>query len=511
MPLPKRPVYGLDDINQRRRDREVTNQILDHSFDDYQKTTKEEKLAGITPINPAYPPSDVRRYGAVGDGVTDDTAACQAALDVAGINGGVIRFPYGLTFLCTANLNVPVGDGFTVDIEGAGWACGGIQFSGAAVTTGLTFDGDTDYEYGGSVRNIRIRSTGGALRGITYRLINHPLVDRCRIRCDDGAAVAFISTLMAVLRETLITSSGSATEPSVLVDRDDSDPTLSSTTFKWDHSRISGGDTTVGGLVINRTGHVTMLGGAIESCGICLRVGMDSDDTYGSVTGVAIGVDFENPGTGNPFVELGAGLSSTAFVSSWLFDGCNASPSGSTTVTHFIQATRTRNLTVRGGNYSIPNGTSMFEFEGTENVGAVIEPHRHLFSASGVPWVRVNNTQVMAAGASTRWYMQSMEPSTGYSVEKTITGTDPTVNVSDTQGGYHRRLLVNNGGATNMTTLTGSELSMEIFIRAGNGNTTLVHDTGTAHAFNLLTNANTTLASGKVYHFIRGATVWVQI
>lgn len=37
--------------------------------------TAAEAAAGVTPTNFAYPPGDVRRYGAVGDGVTDDTTA----------------------------------------------------------------------------------------------------------------------------------------------------------------------------------------------------------------------------------------------------------------------------------------------------------------------------------------------------------------------------------------------------------------------------------------------------
>jgi hypothetical protein len=41
--------------------------------------TEEEITAGITPIDTTYPPGDVRRYGAVLDGTTDDTDAFQNA------------------------------------------------------------------------------------------------------------------------------------------------------------------------------------------------------------------------------------------------------------------------------------------------------------------------------------------------------------------------------------------------------------------------------------------------
>jgi hypothetical protein len=90
MPLQKRPVHSLDDINQRRRDREITNQILDHSFDDSKVTTAAEKLTDTTAINKAFAPGhfwrllteDQRKDVQRGAQAYDLTAPFQASADL---------------------------------------------------------------------------------------------------------------------------------------------------------------------------------------------------------------------------------------------------------------------------------------------------------------------------------------------------------------------------------------------------------------------------------------------
>ncbi|MBV9344126.1 MAG: hypothetical protein JOZ03_03960 [Gammaproteobacteria bacterium] len=62
--------------------------------------TAAEKAAGVTPQNFAYAPLNVMRYGAVGDGVTDDRAAIRAAWLVARQQGGgTIVFPNRATYV----------------------------------------------------------------------------------------------------------------------------------------------------------------------------------------------------------------------------------------------------------------------------------------------------------------------------------------------------------------------------------------------------------------------------
>ena len=49
----------------------------------------------------------VKDFGAVGDGVADDTAACQAALDIVNSSGGVVHFPQGY-YKLTSTLRIPI-------------------------------------------------------------------------------------------------------------------------------------------------------------------------------------------------------------------------------------------------------------------------------------------------------------------------------------------------------------------------------------------------------------------
>lgn len=93
MPLQKLPVQNLDDLNHRRRAREVLNQVLDHTFDDSKVQTKAEVLAGITPVNPAFASHEgcgfvlPERYGAVGNGDASDIA--NGVLDTDAINKAI--------------------------------------------------------------------------------------------------------------------------------------------------------------------------------------------------------------------------------------------------------------------------------------------------------------------------------------------------------------------------------------------------------------------------------------
>lgn len=68
--------------------------------------TSAERAAGLQWVNGDYEPGDVRRYGAVGDGVTDDSTAVQSAFTA----GHPVKGNSGDTYYCgTTTITVPAG------------------------------------------------------------------------------------------------------------------------------------------------------------------------------------------------------------------------------------------------------------------------------------------------------------------------------------------------------------------------------------------------------------------
>lgn len=115
MTLPLLPTAGLEDVNFFRRVRETINNILQFTFDDSRVRTAAEIAVNVIVLNPAYPPGDVRRYGAVGDNSTDNSVALQAAIDVCEYASIEMFVPAGV-FLHASSLSITDAslDGFRI-------------------------------------------------------------------------------------------------------------------------------------------------------------------------------------------------------------------------------------------------------------------------------------------------------------------------------------------------------------------------------------------------------------
>lgn len=101
---------------------------------------------------------NVLGYGALGDGVTDDTAAIQAAIDAAVASlGGTVFFPSG-TYKTTSQLTV---NGFSVHLVGDGAEKTAIVFAPTASGTAISFHNsavDTTIAHC-SIRRMAVRSS----------------------------------------------------------------------------------------------------------------------------------------------------------------------------------------------------------------------------------------------------------------------------------------------------------------------------------------------------------------
>lgn len=111
---------------------------------------------------------DIRDYGAVGDGVTDDTAAWLAACAAAEVTGGLVWIPpgryvitQGYTF--TAGLN---GTNRAVWVQGGGHHNTCMLFRPSNLASNcIKFGNGTDYYFGGGVQDLCIWNDVGTCTG----------------------------------------------------------------------------------------------------------------------------------------------------------------------------------------------------------------------------------------------------------------------------------------------------------------------------------------------------------
>jgi hypothetical protein len=104
---------------------------------------------------------DVRAYGAKGDGVTDDTAAIQAAIGAAAAgNGGIVFFPAGV-YMCASTLRL---DG-TQSMRLEGTPTTELQYTGTADTF-ISATGTFRF----TLRWLRITYTSSTFTGVLVRL-----------------------------------------------------------------------------------------------------------------------------------------------------------------------------------------------------------------------------------------------------------------------------------------------------------------------------------------------------
>lgn len=132
-------------------------------------------------ITGGYPTGwlNVKNFGAVGDGATDDTAAIQAAIDAVPVAGGVVYLPAGI-YVITKCLEVLSKNNVTIRGDGAGitiidWSAStNLSVTNYSIGTKASIIFDTAVDTGGVVYNQYVRdleikgNSTGETKGILW-------------------------------------------------------------------------------------------------------------------------------------------------------------------------------------------------------------------------------------------------------------------------------------------------------------------------------------------------------
>lgn len=93
---PSNPIWTVDDVAGPLTFEDLTQAIIGAAL---WPRTQAEINAGVVPSNYGFPPGYVQRYGAKGDGVTNDMVSLKAAFDQAAQSAGAtVVFEQGLTY-----------------------------------------------------------------------------------------------------------------------------------------------------------------------------------------------------------------------------------------------------------------------------------------------------------------------------------------------------------------------------------------------------------------------------
>lgn len=483
--------------------------------------TPAETAASVTPVALQYPTLNPLRYGAVGDGVTDDHVAVQAAFTVAGKAGGTVIFPPGYTFLCNSDIIVPVAATVGGDLacaQGPGWATisvifgSGSNFGFVFLGTGATTGDVTSsaYNYAGTFRDLGITLTGTASHAFYLNSVNQPRLEKCWIRGSgtNSSGAYFLNCLLPIFNDCLVTGCGSASQGSVEFD--------ACTTAQWNGSRISGGVTTVGGLCVDRCTNFIGRGMSIESCGIPIRIGHKAEATL-AVNGFDLsGLELENPGS-TTYIDIGAGLSGGALVLNGRITAWRGAPAPTATVAFGIRVQNCSGLDI--GSSLVTQGaapTSFLEIVGTNVSGIVVRANR-LLQSNAYPWVRYNGTQVKHAGCQMDWQLGVTNGGVPVCTVRGLdqmqvsaqTGATPNPSLG-AAGGFMRSFQLSQGGATNVTSMAIQETGAEVYVYHADGNSTYVFGAG-AGQFITKTGINITPAGGTFVGWKSNGTAWSQI
>jgi len=166
---------------------------------------------------------DVRRFGAAGDGRTDDTNAIRRAVAGTAKAGGIIHLPAG-DYLVSGPLTLP--ESKVWQVQGAGRELTRLRLGGSASSSDLikSVHGHRRTEFGCAVQDLTI--DGAGLPGTPVRLVDHSLLSLRRVYiCNvGGSALVLEGVWDSILDDVFVEDAGTATAPAVVCRSPESGP-----------------------------------------------------------------------------------------------------------------------------------------------------------------------------------------------------------------------------------------------------------------------------------------------
>ena len=481
---------------------------------------------GLSQFGPGTTIINVLRYIPVAEhaaifaktSTTDVSSYIQNAIDAAATNPrGVVLFPAG-RYRCTSDITVPCGwpsggdaGSGGVDLVGQGiLGAAEIELSGASIANGIHFDGSS-YAKAGGIYNLVIFGHSNAVRGVTFSNCSQPYLERVLIYRFIGHGLKIESCIMPTITSCTIYFCGTASLAQVLVAGDGG--SLTTTTHCFTGLYIGGGQSGCkASIEFKQASEGVMIGGSVETGGIAIMI--DADPAYDGGA-YSKGLTFINVGMENPsthYIDIGYGNSTVVNgTRDILFQGCHGTTSGSVTAAYFAKIKNASAIKFDHSCGGLSSGVEVayHELEGTCQ-GIEITANRTHFNTT--PWVREGGVQRNDATPLAYWhsdhmnYLEMKSPSSK-------SGTSIDCRIS-TQGGILKFIVLDNGGATNLDTITGGMAYAEIHVMSlGGGVTTLVHTApSTANKIITLSGSNVTMTAGKQYtlRWRPDYQMWVQ-
>ena len=458
----------------------------------------------------------VKDFGAIGDNVTDDTAAINAAIAFCNTNSQTLFIPRG-NYKITSNITVPIAPNtqrsFGIIGEGKHFEQSVLRFTGASVTTGLTLQSPVaTYQYRGLFSNFMLYFSGGATGGMTISYAHHPEINSISVYNTIGGAGSPGLTLdncnAPRVSNCLMLGCGSSTKGAMYLNK--------CTVAYVDCNYLSG--QVFAGIQVER-GTATLQSNAIESAGYLILAGEESESTF-SVSVFAFGNNLENP-TGS-YIRLGYGLSGSAYVRNSTFKNNSGSPSGSTSILYDVDATRCYAIDFDNNYiYGLSTGTARYRFSSTVLPFSINNNAHQVGVNTNVPWLVVNGVHRKHVGPQTTDFSSNNNRGglTSYSFLNPPATTINNGGSYPNQGGILTCLTVHPATATTFTHTDVvppqfSSHMMPMTIIASNAYVTLKHNhTTDKGGFFLIGGVNLTLTNQFAYSFVWNSVSeqWTQI